>query len=91
MLLLGSGPAGQLARSPHPTPLRAETSIAFDLGSTRCWFIPGQPRQRYERPRQRHLTILENAGTAKETRSDVPFTLGNANPEDIVSLAVLKR
>ena len=26
----GSGP-------PHPTPLRAETSIAFDLRSTRCW------------------------------------------------------
>ena len=23
--------------APHPTPLRAETSIAFDLRSTRCW------------------------------------------------------
>ena len=23
--------------APHPTPRRAETSIAFDLGSTRCW------------------------------------------------------
>ena len=31
--------------APHPTPLRAQTSIAFDLRSTRCWFAAAATSQ----------------------------------------------
>ena len=76
--------------APHPTPLRAETSIAFDLRSTRCWLDPrstanlrylsGAPclrRGATWRRRRRRRRGLTSPDTGKARPSRVRSTLAD--------------